>query len=213
MAHESDPRTLVLLGLRLKGFAGADVLAETTGVDVATVEGILDDLMSAELAVYREGGQASGFVLTPPGRAEGTEALDAELAAAGARDTVQAAYDRFLVLNGEMLQLCTDWQVRDVDGEQVLNDHSDAAYDQEVLARLVGIDEQLSAVLAQLNGALARYRAYGPRFQAALEKLLAGDLDYFTKPLIPSYHTVWFELHEDLLATLDIDRAAEESAG
>jgi len=24
-----------------------------------------------------------------------------------------------------------------------------------------------------------------------------------------SYHTVWFELHEDLLATLGIDRASE----
>jgi len=213
MAHESDPRTLVLLGLRLKGFAGADVLAETTGLDVGTVETLLDDLMAGELAVYREGGQASGFVLTATGRAAGTEALNAELAAGGARDAVQAAYDEFLGLNRDMLQLCTDWQVRDVDGEQVLNDHSDASYDQEVLARLVGIDEQLNSVLVQLNGTLARYRAYGPRFQTALEKLLGGDLDYFTKPLIPSYHTVWFELHEDLLATLDIDRASEDSAG
>jgi len=213
MAHESDPRTLVLLGLRLKGFAGADVLAETTGLDVGTVETLLDDLMAGELAVYREGGQASGFVLTATGRAAGTEALNAELAARGARAVVQAAYDEFLALNRDMLQLCTDWQVRDVDGEQVLNDHSDASYDQEVLARLVGIDEQLNSVLVQLNGTLARYRAYSPRFQTALEKLLGGDLDYFTKPLIPSYHTVWFELHEDLLATLDIDRASEEPAG
>ena len=27
----------------------------------------------------------------------------------------------------------------------------------------------------------------------------AGDSDWFTKPMIASYHTVWFELHEDLL--------------
>ncbi len=26
-----------------------------------------------------------------------------------------------------------------------------------------------------------------------------------------SYHTVWFELHEDLLVTLDIDRADERN--
>ena len=38
-----------------------------------------------------------------------------------------------------------------------------------------------------------------------------GALDYFTKPILPSYHTVWFELHEDLLATLSIDRASEGS--
>ena len=30
-----------------------------------------------------------------------------------------------------------------------------------------------------------------------------------TKPVIESYHTVWFELHEDLLVTLGLDRAAE----
>ena len=39
--------------------------------------------------------------------------------------------------------------------------------------------------------------------------MLAGDTDWFTKPMIPSYHTVWFELHEDLLATLGIERGSE----
>jgi hypothetical protein len=27
--------------------------------------------------------------------------------------------------------------------------------------------------------------------------------------MIASYHTVWFELHEDLLATLGIERSSE----
>ncbi len=27
--------------------------------------------------------------------------------------------------------------------------------------------------------------------------------------MIPSYHTVWFEMHEDLLCTLGIERGAE----
>jgi hypothetical protein len=27
--------------------------------------------------------------------------------------------------------------------------------------------------------------------------------------MIPSYHTIWFELHEDLLATLGIERGSE----
>jgi hypothetical protein len=42
-----------------------------------------------------------------------------------------------------------------------------------------------------------------------MQKLLSGELDWLTKPIMPSYHTVWFELHEDLLATLGIDRASE----
>ena len=36
-----------------------------------------------------------------------------------------------------------------------------------------------------------------------------GDSDWFTKPMIASYHTVWFEMHEDLLCTLGIERGAE----
>jgi len=38
-----------------------------------------------------------------------------------------------------------------------------------------------------------------------------GDGEWFTKPTVDSYHTVWFELHENLLATLGIERGAERS--
>jgi hypothetical protein len=39
--------------------------------------------------------------------------------------------------------------------------------------------------------------------------VLEGQPEWFTKPVIDSYHTVWFELHEDLLCTLGIERASE----
>jgi hypothetical protein len=42
-----------------------------------------------------------------------------------------------------------------------------------------------------------------------MEQIRAGDTDWFTKPMIPSYHTVWFEMHEDLLSTLGIERGSE----
>jgi hypothetical protein len=64
-------------------------------------------------------------------------------------------------------------------------------------------------VCDRLGGALDRYRPYGPRLGHAVERVRAGDGAWFTAPAIPSYHTVWFELHEDLLATLGLDRAAE----
>jgi hypothetical protein len=41
----------------------------------------------------------------------------------------------------------------------------------------------------------------------------AGEGDWFTSPLVDSYHTVWFELHEDLLATLGLERAEEARTG
>jgi hypothetical protein len=64
-------------------------------------------------------------------------------------------------------------------------------------------------VCGTLGSQLARFSGYGPRLATAVDKVEKGDTDWFTKPLIDSYHTVWFELHEDLLATLAIERARE----
>ena len=80
-----------------------------------------------------------------------------------------------------------------------------------MISRLVDIDDRLRLVLGDLEAAAPRYRVYRKRFAGALDRVLAGETDYFTKPVIPSYHTVWFELHEDLLASLGIDRASERS--
>ena len=54
---------------------------------------------------------------------------------------------------------------------------------------------------------------YGPRLRRAVERVEAGDGEWFTKPSLPSYHSVWFELHEDLLSTLGLDRSAESPSG
>ena len=93
-----------------------------------------------------------------------------------------------------------------------LNDHSDRDYDAAILDRLEALHAEMAEVLAALSAALARYGSYAPRFAEALRRLCAGELDYLTKPMIPSYHTVWLELHEDLLATQGINRADEASA-
>ena len=78
-----------------------------------------------------------------------------------------------------------------------------------VIARLKAIDTAVTPVLDDLAAALDRYRHYAPRFAAALARLDAGELEWFTKPLIDSYHTIWFELHEDLLSSLGLERSKE----
>jgi hypothetical protein len=92
----------------------------------------------------------------------------------------------------------------------VPNDHTDAAHDTAVLAEL----EQLHVVVVDevtrpVAGSLARFESYPRRFVHAIERVRSGDLDWFTRPLVDSYHTVWFELHDDLLATLGRDRSTE----
>lgn len=206
MPHASDQRFLVLHGLRLKGFGEPPAIGAAVGLPEATVAAVLPGLAGEGFAVRRDG-RLSGWALTKEGRAEQQRLAAGELDATGTRDAVRAAYERFLPRNAEMLTVCTDWQVR---GE-VPNDHGDAAYDRSVLDRLRAIDEGIRPVLGDLAAALDRYGCYGPRFANALAQLDAGALEYFTKPIIDSYHTIWFELHEDLLSSLGIERSQEGS--
>jgi hypothetical protein len=162
--------------------------------------------MAAGLATRRDG-RISGWALTPDGRAAHAELIADELAAVGALSTVEDAYGRFLGVNNELLTVCTDWQLR----EGALNDHADAAYDDAVIGRLRRVDDTVQPVARDLSGVLVRFSDYGPRLASALQRVEQGERDWFAKPMIDSYHTVWFELHEDLLATLGIERSREGS--
>ena len=79
------------------------------------------------------------------------------------------------------------------------------------MARLGDADRVVRGVCNDLGGVLARFDGYGDRFAAALASVRAGEVEGFTRPLIDSYHTVWFELHENLLATLGIERVREQA--
>ena len=206
MAHHSEERFLVLHGLRLRGFGEPGPIAAVVGLDE---QGVVDHLakLQAEELVLRRDGRLAGWALTPAGRAEQERLAQLDVATAGATDVVRDGYERFLASNTDLLSVCTDWQVRG----GAPNDHSDAAYDGAVIARLHAVDDAVRPVLDDLAAALDRYRHYTPRFAAAVARLDAGELEWFTKPLIDSYHTIWFELHEDLLSSLGLERSKESA--
>ena len=160
--------------------------------------------------VLARGGSLPGWSLTASGRARGEQLLAAELDEMGAREAVADAYARFLELNPELLVICTDWQVRPGGSPPVLNDHSDPAYDSAVLERLVTLHTRTVTVLDALEEALGRFAGYQDRLAGALESALRGESDWVTRPVVDSYHTVWFELHEDLLATLGRRRGEDD---
>jgi hypothetical protein len=195
-------------GLRLKGFAEAAGVGEAVGVAETEAKPLLDQLVADGLATYREG-KLSGFSLSKPGRGEHARLLADELADAGVRDEIDAGYRQFLTLNTQLLEVCTEWQLRDVGGEPTVNDHSDPVYDAGVIETLADLHAEVEPICNDLAEALHRFAGYGPRLDHALQRVRGGDSDWFTKPMIPSYHTVWFEMHEDLLCTLGIERGHE----
>jgi DNA-binding MarR family transcriptional regulator len=207
MAPRSDPRLLVLHGLRLKGQAGATAIAESSELATADVEAWLERLAAEGLVVHRETPPA--WSLTPAGRAKHSRLVGREIDAAGARPAIEAAYERFRALNAGVLEACSRWQVREIAGTAVVNDHRDHEYDARVVADLAALHDHVEPVCDDLAGTLDRYRPYGDQLSRAVAKVEAGEGDWFTKPRLASYHTVWFELHEDLLTTLGLDRTAE----
>jgi hypothetical protein len=201
-------RLLVLHGVRLKGFAEAVAVADLWRLDVDEVDNELKELADEGL-VQRRDGRVSGWSLTPEGRNEHGRMVAAELDEAGARAKVDAAYQGFRQVNPELLATCTAWQLRATETGQAVNDHTDPAYDSSVVHRLAVVHERVEPVLEALGEALWRFTRYPERLANAIRRVQLGESEWFTKPLLDSYHTVWFELHEDLLATLGLQRGAE----
>lgn len=203
MQHTAGTDFAVLHALRLKGLAEAPTVAVALQVPVDDVERALKSLAADDLVAHRDG-RLTGWSLTGAGRSRHAAALAEE--ACGVRDRIDEVYRRFLPTNRELLQVCTDWQVR----EGVLNDHADADYDRAVLARLEAVDDIVQPLCAELGEVLPRFRPYAPRLAHARRRVAEGDVDWFTTPVLDSYHTIWFELHEDLLSTLGIERSKED---
>lgn len=87
----------------------------------------------------------------------------------------------------------------------IANDHGEPAYNSRVLGRFADLDRRAAAVCAELSAALPRFGRYRDRLATALDRAVSGELEYVTDSTA-SYHTVWAELHEDLLATLGMPR-------
>ncbi|MEM7466152.1 MAG: hypothetical protein AAF387_04640, partial [Pseudomonadota bacterium] len=85
-------------------------------------------------------------------------------------------------------------------------DHSNADYDAEIIDRLGDLHERFEPVLARMIGALPRMNVYQEKLTTALEKAEDGDAQWVSAAEIESYHTVWFEMHEDLLRVLGRER-------
>lgn len=194
----------VLHTLRCIGFAGTARIAGATGLSESDAESELIDLAVAGLVTHLPG-EFGGWGLTDEGRIADAERITGELESAGARPALTKAFHGFMVLNPELLDLCTAWQLRSVDGVMIANDHSDTSYDDRVLGRFTDFHQRAVVVCGDLSAAQPRFDRYQVRLADALQRAAAGALTYVADD-IASYHAVWAELHEDLLATLGIPR-------
>ena len=178
----------LLHDLRLRGFRpamGTPAEEELTAAGLVLVRGV-----NLALAPAGRQAHAAWARLTPDSEEE---------------VLAKTTYERFLVFNVEFLRICTDWQLKP--GNQP-NDHSDAAYDFKILERLDRLDERAGALVEAMGKAVSRFADYRGRLTEALDKI-SDDRAWLASPRCDSYHTVWMQLHEDLLSAVGVNRADE----
>jgi len=205
-----EPDLLVLHAVRLLGFAPTPAVAARYAVAEELAEELLEDHRARGLVTWSSFADSSGWSLTERGRAEGERRLAEELDATGRRDVVHRTYLEFLDLNARVLQAVTDWQTRPVAGAPfAANDHQDLRWDTRVLTRLAEVGGSLAPLAGTLARVLDRFGGYSERYEVALARARTGDREWVDGLGRDSCHTVWFQLHEDLLATLGIARGHE----
>ncbi|HYM30357.1 MAG TPA: pyruvate, phosphate dikinase [Candidatus Cybelea sp.] len=190
--------------LQLRGFASIDQLAISLASTAAAARDALDALDAKFVGMT-----ARGLQLT----AEGRGWVAAELARERSgldRGKLGGIYEQFLQRDDAFKRIVTDWQVKTEAGARVQNDHNDAAYDRSVLSRLDELHGALRPLLAALSAEVPRLERYMARLDRAMAGIAAGDVSMIASPLKDSYHAVWFELHEELIALSGRDRMTEE---
>lgn len=207
---QSAPRLLILHAVRLLGFSDSAAVADRAGTSHDETIRVLSDEEREGRVQHMTFAGLGGWSLTETGKAENERQLAAERENADPENVITAVYRGFLPLNARLLRAVTDWQIRPTDEDGVAsNDHADSAWDARVLDELTALNAALSPLTVRLCSVLARFDGYAALFESALYKARNGRRDWVDKMDVNSCHRVWFQLHEDLVATLGIDRGAE----
>ena len=212
-AHGPSTRLLTLHGLRVLGYAEAGAVAALYGLETADLARPLADAAADGLASHASFAGSGGWSLTDRGRAEASRLVAEQLDADGARPAVAAAHRAFLPLNGRLGQTMTRWQVRAVPGgASAANDHADPRYDDRVLAELARLIHDLRPVSDALATAQPRLGVHQGRLEHAMARVWDGEDAWIDSPAVASINLAWMHLHEDLLATLGLQRGQEPPA-
>ena len=180
--------------IQLKGLCSAELAAACILCSPEEVE----RLAAENEAFFRT--TPRGFILLPAGREWLAGELRAELEGVDGR-AIEQVYHEFLPLNQRFKQLVSDWQVnRDNGGDW-----------KALVESMDSLHRDFLPLVQRAAGCVTRLEPYAPRFEAALQALREGDTTMLAAPIKDSYHTVWFEFHEELITLTGRDRATEEA--
>lgn len=193
---------MVLHGLAIKKVADTEEIAQLMGLPVVEVQRHLDAAQAGD----RVAQVGDKYSLRPLARVALEANYSRQCAALRANAAFMRAYEDFELVNVTLKALITDWQTIEVAGQRLPNDHKDAAYDDRIIDRLGALHERAEGILRGLAEPDPRFSYYREALGRALEKAEDGAIEWVSDAKLLSYHTVWFELHEDLLRTMGRSR-------
>lgn len=195
--------------MAIKGFVSADSVAKAAITDPESASELLDWLTTDGLVE----GSGPMLRLSETGKARADELLADDRDLLG-HDIAHSALDEFLPLDHRLKSIVTRWQLKESpDGAMTPNDHDDDAYDKAVIADLSGLGDDVATWITPLAQALPRLDKYHARIELAMQQVRAGDHRFIASPVVDSLHSVWFEVHEDLIRLAGTTRAEETAAG
>lgn len=189
---------LVMHGVAIKKHGSAEAIAGIINQPVDLVNSVLAGAVAGDRVIDTDG----KYMLSPAGHMIVSSEYSRFCAELRSDETFVQAYDQFEIINTELKQLITDWQTMEVGGKRVPNDHSNKDYDADIIDRLGDLHERFEPILGRMITSLVRMKVYEQKLGSALEKAEDGDVEWVSAADIESYHTVWFEMHEDLLRIL-----------
>ena len=193
---------LILHGLAIKKHSDADGVARLLGLDRDLVAQSLTAAVKEGSAVEIQG----KYMLSPLARITVESDYSRRYGSLRKNAEFMAAYEAFERINLQLKSLITEWQTMEVGGQQVANDHSNKDHDLRLIDRLGNMHESADRILAELSTHLPRLETYRTHLLAALERAEDGAIEWVSDARIDSYHTLWFELHEDLLRIVGRER-------
>jgi pyruvate, orthophosphate dikinase len=198
----------LMIALLVRGAVAHEQLAGAIAAVPEDVLLVLDHLVDNGMVEQT----ADALRLTPSGKLRALDLVTDDRGTLGEGRSAELL-EEFHAFDGRMKAIVTAWQVRGVGDEQTLNDHADAAYDMGVLDDLAALVAEVASWIGPLAEAFRRYAAYRVRLGRAVELAREGDDRYVASPRVDSSHTVWFELHEDLIRLAGRRREDEAAAG
>jgi pyruvate,orthophosphate dikinase len=192
----NQPRLDLLRAVRFKPVASAETVGLLTGMEEPEAAVALESLGEVGLVLQT----SRGWRLTPDGQTTLATLLADELTVVDTA-AVHALHDRFLDLDGELKAVITAHQTS---GDSVVSDAN--------VARLFAVHDKVRPIAEEAIALAPRLAHYVPRLDGALVELERGDARYLAHPMVDSYHTVWFEFHEELIHLSGLKRSDVEAS-